>query len=292
VSENSNAFLQVGVLLKRSILSFWGEPKKIILSLLSPVVITLIVVFFCSSKSVGVLYEDTRFVVFIAIIACIYMGMFNSLSLVCKERSIIRREFITGMSLSAYIFATMLSQMIIVGLQSAIFCSGYWLLLPLSFSQSSSLTIPVFISFYITVFLTMLAADAMGLVVSAIAPTAEIANIVAPVIIVLQTALSGVLFPLEGLKEIVSYGSVSKWGMDGVGSTLDLLVLSRRTSTYLDGLIVKYFPELNGFNETEELIYAHNNRHILQCWMVLIILVFIFCTLGSVILRSVRRDRR
>ena len=47
----------------------------------------------------------TRTVSFILVSACIWIGIFNSLTAVCKEREIIKHEYRAGLDLSAYIAA-------------------------------------------------------------------------------------------------------------------------------------------------------------------------------------------
>lgn len=60
---------------------------------------------------------------FIIICACIWIGLFNSITLICKERDIIKHEYRSGMNLSAYISAHMLFQAI-VSLIEAVLVSG------------------------------------------------------------------------------------------------------------------------------------------------------------------------
>ena len=284
--------IQIWTLFCRAAAGFFGDKKKVAVSLLMPFIIGFIIVLICRNGNIGVLYEDTRFTLFIIVAAAIYMGMFNSLALVCKERAILKREYITGMSLGAYIVGTMLFQMMIVAVEGALFGTIYWYGLGLDFGGEAIMPMFVMAEFIVTIVLIMMVSDALGILVSCLAPTAEITNLIAPAIAVVQLVLSGVLFNLTGWKRVLSFVTVSKWGMDSLGSILNILALDRRTVTYLDGQVVAMFPNLNGFTDTEIKIYEHTIGHLIITWGALIVLAVVICIACVVFLKLIKYDKR
>jgi hypothetical protein len=74
----------------------------------------------------------------------------------------------------------------------------------------------------VTVWLTMLGGMAMGLLISALATNSDKATSLVPLILVPQILLAGLIFPLHGPTEALSYATVSKWATDSLGTTADL----------------------------------------------------------------------
>ena len=50
-------------------------------------------------------YADTRNGAFALVCACIWIGIFNSIRTICRERDIVRLEHRTGLNLGSYILA-------------------------------------------------------------------------------------------------------------------------------------------------------------------------------------------
>ena len=208
---------------------------------------------------------------FIIICACIWIGMFNSITLICKERDIIKHEYRGGMNLSSYMFAHMLFQGIISLIQAVIFSSILFLFygskiaeFPTTFNND----ILRFISYFMTVFLTIYSADALGLFVSSIVKNVEQAMTVMPFVILLQFLFSGNLI-LDGLLKFLSYLTVSRYGYDG------LLVLADATSD-------------NYSQRGIERIQVN----LVVGWIMLIAFSILFAYLASKFLKSVENDTR
>ena len=74
------------------------------------------------------------------------------------------------------------------------------------------------VEFYISIFLLMYAADAMGIMISCLVKKEEAANVLAPYILIVQLIFSGILFAMEGMADYISYVMISRWGMEALGS--------------------------------------------------------------------------
>lgn len=223
----------------------------------------------------GVLEGRINSTSFIMICACIWIGMFNSITLICRERDIIKHEYRGGMNLSSYMFAHMLFQGIISLIQAAIFSSVLFIFYSSqisSFSTTFNNDILRFISYFMTIFLMIYSADALGLFISSIVKNVEQAMTVMPFVILLQFLFSGNL-PLDGLLKFLSYLTVSRYGYDS------LLGLSNTNTAGFS---------LFGMNANQEQIRIN----LIICWLVLIAFSILFAYLASKFLKSVENDTR
>ena len=224
-------------------------------------------------------FEDGRIAKtsFIIVCACIWIGMFNSITLICRERDIIKHEYRGGMNLSSYMFAHMLFQGIISLIQAVIFSSILFLFygsdiaeFPTTFNND----ILRFISYFLTIFLTIYSADALGLFVSSIVKNVEQAMTVMPFVILLQFLFSGNL-PLDGVLKFFSFLTVSRYGYDGL---LELANISIQGGS---GSI-----QTRDFHTEDVLI------NFLVGWIILIAFSVLFAYLASKFLKSVENDTR
>lgn len=270
---------------KEQVLIYLGKFKRNFLNangwyaFASTAIIALITCIVSGSKSFEVTIGNSRpeSTFFIIICACIWIGMFNSITLICKERDIIKHEYRGGMNLSSYAFAHMLFQGIISLIQAAIFSSILFLFygskiaeFPTTFDND----ILRFVSYFITLFLTIYSADALGLFVSSIVKNVEQAMTVMPFVILLQFLFSGNL-PLDGILYVFSFFTVGRYGYDG-----------------LLGLANISIERGSGSRETGTFHIEEVQINLLIGWIMLIAFSILFAYLASKFLKSVENDTR
>lgn len=107
----------------------------------------------------------------------------------------------------------------------------------------------------LTVWLTVLASIALGFVISAVVKTGDKAMAIAPFVLIIQLLFSGILFTLEGAGEVISYVTVSRWSVEGLGSIAKL--------NRLDLKLQADYPMLE--HEAESFFKA-TGAHVTQCW--------------------------
>ena len=78
------------------------------------------VVTFVVGQNMFVTQEGTLMGVFALVCVCIWNGFFNSIQVVCRERSIIKREHRAGLHMSAYIGAQMVYQFLLCAGQTVV----------------------------------------------------------------------------------------------------------------------------------------------------------------------------
>lgn len=110
--------------------------------------------------------EFTRTGMFAIVTAMIWVGVFNSIQNICREREIIKREHRTGLHISAYVAAHMIFQAALCAVQAVLMLVifGFFMELPSEGVVTGSYYIDAFICF----FLVLYAADMMGLAVSSV----------------------------------------------------------------------------------------------------------------------------
>ena len=77
-------------------------------------------------------------------------------------------------------------------------------------------------NYIITLFLVIYCADILGMAVSSIVKSEKAAMTVMPFILIIQLVMCGMFFPLEGVAAGVSNLTISKWGMEAIGTTADM----------------------------------------------------------------------
>jgi hypothetical protein len=124
----------------------------------------------------------TRSLMFALSCSSFWIGILNAIQEICKERNILKREYMTGLSLGSYISskATVLGVMCLV--QSFMLTGVFALLVG---TPDSGVMLPAFVEMLITNFLTSMSAAATGLFVSALFDNADRAMTVAPILLML-----------------------------------------------------------------------------------------------------------
>lgn len=154
--------------------------------------------------------EFTRTGMFAIVTAMIWVGVFNSIQNICREREIIKREHRTGLHISAYVAAHMIFQAALCAVQAVLMLVifGFFMELPSEGVVTGSYYIDAFICF----FLVLYAADMMGLAVSSVVKSTTTSMTVMPFLLIIQLIFSGSIFPLTGPAQKVSALTISKWG--------------------------------------------------------------------------------
>lgn len=154
--------------------------------------------------------EFTRTGMFAIVTAMIWVGVFNSIQNICREREIIKREHRTGLHISAYVAAHMIFQAALCAVQAVLMLVifGFFMEPPSEGVVTGSYYIDAFICF----FLVLYAADMMGLAVSSVVKSTTTAMTVMPFLLIIQLIFSGSIFPLTGPAQKVSALTISKWG--------------------------------------------------------------------------------
>lgn len=288
MSKRISVFKQTLILIIRQLYILKSNIKKILMIILLPVA-TAVIVGIVSGDDVFVTLEATKSTLFTIVCVSIWIGLFNSIQEICQERTILKREYMSDLKLISYITSKFTVQALLCLLQTTVFiivCSFF-----INFPEKGLVTSGFLGDTYISVFLIMLASDCLGLLISSLVKSGDIANIIAPVVLILQLVMSGVLFDLSGFAEKISYLTFSKWGMESLGSLADMNNLELYMIHYAKDDLTRQTLESVVEHEVNEGFTA-STEHILNVWLILLGFSVILVLFSALILRNVAKDSR
>ena len=221
-------------------------------------------------------YEMTKSLLFSLSCSGFWIGMLNAIQEICKERNILKREYMTGLSLSAYVASKMLVLGLLCLLQSGLVAAVFSAMVG---APEEGLMLPPVAEFFVSTWLTSISAAAMGLFVSALFTNPDRAMTVAPLLLMPQMLFSGLLFELSGATEVVSWFAICRWSMEGYGTTANLNSLP-------------YALEQQGFpmKHEPEQFFEMTNEHILTAWALMAGFTVLFLVLARLVLPRIRND--
>jgi ABC-type transport system involved in multi-copper enzyme maturation permease subunit len=183
-------------------------------------------------------YEMTKSLLFALSCSAFWIGILNSIQEICKERSILKREYMTGLRLDSYILSKILVMGVVCAIQSFLLTTVFVIAVG---QPETGVIFGAYAELLIVTFLTSLAASAIGIFVSSMFKNADGAMTVAPLLLMPQLLFSGLIFDLEGATELISWIAVCRFSMEGYGTTANLNSLP--TSIQQEGFPIERIPE-------------------------------------------------
>jgi len=275
-SRNGEKQFQLPILCARYIKLVMNDRQRLLLLLIQAPVLALLISLVADGKQFEQ-YEMTKSLLFALSCSAFWVGMLNAIQEVCKERSIMKREYMTGLSLNAYILSKILVLGILCLIQSALIMGVFTVSVGLP--EEGIITGP-FAELLITTFLTAVASTAMGLFVSSLFTNADRAMTVAPILLMPQILFSGLIFKLDGATELISWLAVCRWSMECYGTTANLNELPLRLQQ--EGIMIPH--------ETESF-YDFTSAHIWKAWAILFAFVIIFLVLARMVLSTIGKEK-
>lgn len=225
-----------------------------------------------TSKDMFSTYSATRNGAFALVCACIWVGIFNSIQSICKERDIIKREHRSGLHISSYVISHMIFEMVLCAVESVIVtfitCISNHGNLP-----TSGVLCVTFLELMITFFLIIYSSDALGLMISSIVKTPNTAMTVMPFILIIQLVMSGMIFELSGFTELISKITIAKWGLNAICITANV----NEMENYIPTLVSEY---------------TYSISHIVQLWLMLILFSLVYGIISIISLEFIDKDKR
>ena len=264
------------VLIARYFELIWNDKQRLMLLFIQPIAIALLLAV-VAVEDTFITYEDTRSIMFALSCSGIWIGLFNTIQEVCKERPILKREYMGNLKLWAYIVSKYVVQGVICFLQATLLVAIFLRLMKHSAEAGLYFAKPG-MEIWITMILTIFASASMGLIVSSLMKNGDRAMAVAPFVLIIQLLFSGVLFELKGYAELVSKITVSRWAMECLGNITNLNKLTSRMSP-------------GGVHEIEDY-YVRTTTHLAHTWEVLALVAVLCGIISIVVLRSLKKDHR
>ena len=279
-----SAFRELGILLRQGLRALTRNKVNLLISLLFPFVAAGVTVWI-AGKDMFLNMESTKSACFILVCAAIWGGLFNSIQAVVKERKSIRRDYVSGaLRIGCYTLSRTMIQMGLCAFQSAVLCLSFygvhWAYKTELPSQGLVFGSAI-LEYYITLFLVVFAADALGLCISCIVKNEQLASQLSPYILIVQLLFSGVLFTMEGAASSVSALMLSRWGMEALGSISNL-----------NGLPLRIQGEFPMISHPADDAFLFTGEHLKMVWLILLVFVMVPVIVGNFALYGVKNDKR
>ena len=200
---------------------------------LQPVLIALLLGIVADDR-VFEIYESTKSILFALSCAGIWIGLFNSIQEICKERVVLKREYMGNLKLWAYTLSKFLIQSVVGILQAAVMTAVFGLVVGMP--EKGILFQKSFFEMFFTVWLTITASMALGFIISAFVKSGDKAMTCAPFVLIIQLLFSGILFELKGAGSKIAYATISKWSVESLGSIADLNSLTMKMQEEIPGI--------------------------------------------------------
>lgn len=260
---------QIGVLGARYLKLVVNDRQRLLLLLVQAPLLAVLISFVADGEQFKQ-YEMTKSLLFALSCSAFWVGMLNAIQEICKERPIMKREYMTGLSLSSYVAS---KAMVLGGLcllQSVLIAGVFRILVGI---PDVGVIVPPFLEMLTTTFITAMASTSMGLFVSSLFTNADRAMTVAPILLMPQILFSGLIFKLGDATEIISWIAVCRWSMEGYGTTANLNDLPLRLQQ--EGLPVPH---------EAEAFFEFTGTHLLMSWGTLAVYTAVFLILTRIIL--------
>ena len=279
-----SAMQELKLLIKEGFMVLVGEPRNLLISLLFPVAAAIVTVWI-AGENMFKDFESTKSASLIMVCAAIWGGLFNSIQTVVKERDNVKRDYVSGaLRIECFMASRAFIQLILCAVQSAVLCLGFLGVRVVHGNDLPSDGViggSPMIEYYLTLFLVMYATDSLGLMISSIVKSEQLASQLSPYILIVQLLFSGALFEMEGAATLVSGLMTSKWGMQALGSISDLNKFASKLSEKVGYPI---------YLEAKD--YKRTGGNLIGAWMMLLLFVVVTLIIGTVCLHRVKNDKR
>ena len=274
--RSSHSFSQFCVLSSRYIKLLTHDSKRILMLLGQAPLLALLISLVADGNQFEQ-YEMTKSLLFALSCAAFWVGMLNAIQEICKERIIVKREYMTGLSLNAYLA----SKMLILGGLSLIQSALMTIVLTgiIGLPKEGVITHP-FLELLAPTFVTTVAATSIGLFVSSLFSNADRALTIAPILLMPQILFSGLIFKLDGATEYISWAAVSRWSVEGYGTTANLNALPLRLQQ--QGVSIPH---------EAEAFFEFSPEHLFHSWGILALYVLLCYILARIALGKIGEDR-
>jgi ABC-type multidrug transport system ATPase subunit/pSer/pThr/pTyr-binding forkhead associated (FHA) protein len=188
---------------------------------------------------------------FMLSLAAVLLGLFSAAYEIVKERSIYQRERMVTLRLLPYLASkvTVLGTFAILQCLLLLFVISWKVKLP-----GAGVFLPAPLEMYVTLVLGALAAITMGLFVSALVPNTNTVIYIILLALFFQIIFAGVIFELPPATKNLSYLTLSRWTVEGLGVSADIDGLNTftRTRFQLDPIIQEVSLEVEKPSEDWE----------------------------------------
>lgn len=196
-------------------------------------------------------------------LASMWLGLFNTIQEIVKERDMLKKEYMSGLNFASYI----VSKIIVVAflcLYQAITCVSivYFHLSP---RPEDALLFHTLSELIINFFLVAFSTSIIGLFISSLVKETKTTLILSPLYMMIQMLFSGMFVPFIEITKNISYFTSGRWGFESFGTISNL---------------TKY-----GVMEPTKNFFKFSEAHILSIWLITVLVSLLFLVLSIYAIR-------
>ncbi|MCR5789341.1 MAG: ATP-binding cassette domain-containing protein [Lachnospiraceae bacterium] len=274
-AKNTRSPKQLGVLCARYMKLVLNDRQRLLLLILQAPLLSILISLVADGQQFAQ-YEMTKSLLFSLSCCAFWVGMLNAIQEICKERTILKREYMTGLSLTNYLISKILVLGLMCLIQSILIVAVFGIAVGL---PEEGILFGPFLEIFITTLITAVSSTAMGLFVSSLFTNADRAMTVAPILLMPQILFSGMMFALDGATKIISWFATCRWSMEAYGVTSNLNELE--LSLQQKGLPIKHLPED---------CFEYTVKHLGMAWGILVLFIIGYLVLARLVLSSVGKE--
>jgi ABC transport system ATP-binding/permease protein len=212
-----DSLLQLGTLIARYTRVLASDKLNLLILFIQAPIIALLTYLVVGAK------DSRDFVYFVLALVPVWFGISVAAREIVKERSIFKRERMVNLSLLPYVGSKLFTLSVIVSLQCLLLFGTLKLL-----HVAKLMEVPGVaggLGQWLTMVLTGIVGIALGLFVSVLVRTSEVATSIVPLILIPQILLCGLMGVPQGLSRVVGATMPATWSFDQMKrlSTLDTL---------------------------------------------------------------------
>ena len=256
-------FSQIKTLVKRYVSSLCNN--KLMLALLLGQAVLMGVLICLATERNSLLNPLTASMVCVALtLASIWLGLFNTIQEIVKERDMLKKEYMSGLNFASYIISKMVVFSVLC-LYQAIACVTivYFYYDP---RPEKTLILGSLYELIINFFLVAFSTSMIGLFISSIVKETKTTLILSPLYMMIQMLFSGMFVPFIDFTKKVSYFVIGRWSYEGFGTISDLL---------------NY-----GVMEPTKGFFQFNTNHITHIWYIFVLTAVLFLILSILTIRK------
>jgi ABC transport system ATP-binding/permease protein len=226
VLEIPTKLKQLGIFIKRDIISKIGNVQYLLINLLETPVLAFLLTFiikYSSGQDGSYLFSENENVppyIFMSIVIALFVGLSVSAEEIFKDRKILKREAFLNLSRSSYLMSKVIILLTLSAYQSLVF-----VLIGNSILEIKGL----FTEYWLILFATAAFANMLGLIISASFNSAVTIYILIPLLVIPQMILGGAMFSFDKLNDLIGGDNrkspviadfmVSRWAYEALAVT-------------------------------------------------------------------------
>ena len=218
-------------------------------------------------------YDSAKIVLFAVICASMWIGIFNSVQEIVKEKALVKQEYMANVHLSSYI-----TSKIVVYLLIAIFQAISFMIVSLfhfETFQEGLLFSSIFLQYVLHFVVINFSSCMLGLFISTICKKREYTLLIVTIYMMAQLIFSGVLLPIEGMGKCIQIFILSKYAISGLGSTSNLIYVLENSTFHGVSPVLLFGEEAYDFFQYEMSFVIENIGILLLFALVFALLTFI-----------------